>query len=155
MAEALQSAESNFTDEFEQLLTSGTSMDKQTMSRLFSTMMKRIEYAWDHSVGEINDLSILCSRLRLFDPRHFDSLLLVWVESLLISNARPAITRAISPLVSAGCLSIRSVVACFRTLVNGAEQGASASTMAGVAVDMLDLITQLDNQSAYLLDQVS
>ncbi len=155
MAEALQSAESNFNDEFEQLLTSGTSMDKQTMSRLFSTIVKRIEHAWDHSEDEINNLGFLCSRLRVFDLKHFDSLMLVWVESLLLSNTRPELTRAVSPLVSAGCLSIRSVVACFRKLIGGANQEASSPVAAGVALNMLDLIAQLENHSAYPLNQVS
>ena len=147
IAEALQSAESNFNDEFEQLLTSGTSMDKQTMTRLFSTVMKRIEYAWDRSDDESCDLGLLCSRLRNFDSKHFDSLMLVWMERLLPSRSRPPLKRALLPLISAGCLTLRAVAACARTLLDGAQQKEARDGVARVMVDMLELIVQpVDSQ---------
>jgi len=153
IAEALQSAESNFHDEFEQLLTSGTSMDKQTMTRLFSTVMKRIEYAWEHSGDEYYNLGILCSRLRIFDAKHFDRLMLLWVESLLLSTSRPGLNQALLPLVSAGCLSLRAVVGCARMLLEGTKQK-EARDVARVMVDMLELIAPLVDSRPESMNQV-
>lgn len=155
IAEALQSAESNFNDEFEQLLTSGTSMDKQTMTRLFGTVMKRIEYAWDQSDDESHNLGMLCSRLRIFDSKHFDSLMLVWLEGLLLSTSRPELNKALSPLITAGCLSLRAVVACARTLVDGAQPKKARDTVGRALVDILELIAPLVNSQYNPLNQVS
>ena len=154
IAEALQSAESNFSDEFEQLLTSGTSMDKQTMARLFATIMKRVEYAWNQSDDEINNLAVLCSRLRVFDTKHFDNLMLVWLESLLVSRTRPELHRALLPLISAGCLSFRAVVTCSKKLVDGAKQDNTRSSLARVMVDVLDLIVPLGPSKLSPMNQV-
>ena len=154
IAEALQSAESNFNDEFEQLLTSGTSMDKQTMTRLFSTVMKRIEHACERSDDESYNLGILCSRLRIFESKHFDSLMLVWLESLLLTSSRPELQRALLPLISAGCLSLRAVVACARTLIEGAQQKVARDDNARVMVDMLELITPPIDSEPYSMNQV-
>lgn len=154
MAEALQSAESNFNDEFEQLLTSGTSMDKQTMARLFGSIMKRIENAWDHLEDETNNLGFLCSRLRVFDRKHFDGLMLVWVDGLLLSRTRPALVWALLPLISAGCLSLRTVVSCSRMLPEATRQEEARCLMARVAVDMLELIVQYDPRQTSPMNQV-
>lgn len=155
IAEALQSAESNFNDEFEHLLTSGTSMDKHTMTRLFNTVVKRIEHAWEHSDDEIGNLGVLCSRLRIFDSKHFDGLMLVWAESLLISTSRLDLKRALSPMISAGCLSLRAVVACARTLIDGPKQKEARDKHAQVTVDMLDLIAPLADSQPYPMNQVT
>lgn len=154
IAEALQSAESNFHDEFEQLLTSGTSMDKQTMTRLFSTVIKRIEYAWEHSGDEYYNLGILCSRLRIFDAKHFDSLMIVWVESLLLSTSRPGLNQALLPLVSAGCLSLQAVVGCAKMLLEGTKQKEVRDGVARVMVDMLELIAPSVDSRPESMNQV-
>lgn len=154
IAEALQSAESNFTDEFEQLLTSGTSMDKQTMTRLFSTLMKRIEYSWEQSGDEPYNLGILGSRLRNFDSKHFDSLMLSWVESLLLSTSRPELNRTLLPLVSAGCLSLRAIVVCARMLIEGTEPKETRDDVARAMVDILELIAPIEDVQPYIMNQV-
>lgn len=155
MAEALQSAESSFNDEFEQLLTSGTSMDKQTMAQLFKTIMKRMEDAWYHPKDEINNLGFLCSQLRVFDRKHFDGLMLAWAERLLLSTNRPTLMRASMPLISAGCLSIWTVVSCARVLQDRLKKEGAGDSVARVAIDVLDLIAPFSPAESSPMNQAS
>lgn len=109
MAEALQSTESNFADELEQVLASGSSMDRQILVRLFETVTSRIGLPGDESLSSVN-LSELLTRLRSFDSKAFDQLMHGWLEKLLQSTIRPRLLDILPTLISSGCTTLRAVV---------------------------------------------
>lgn len=137
MAEALQSTESNFADELEQVLASGSSMDRQILSRLFETVMSRIGQPGNDSLPSDN-LSELLSRLRLFDTRTFDQLMHGWLDKLLQSTIRPRLLDILPTLVSSGCTTLWAVVEHASSLLEGPGK---ISKEGKLAMDTLELLS--------------
>ena len=136
MAEALQSTESNFADEFEQVLASGSSMDKQTLSRLFETAMGRMRPSKDESLSSVN-LPELLARLRSFDTKAFDQLMQGWLDSLLQSTSQPRLLLTLPTLISGGCTTLRAVMDQASILIEGPRK---IQHCGKVATDMLELL---------------
>ena len=91
MAEALQieNSESSLpcTDDIEQLLASGTSMDKQLLTDVFGLIWKRFEIAWGESIQSGFTAAGLLTRLRPFDVNAVNEMTLCRVDEVLTSGA--------------------------------------------------------------------
>ena len=74
MTEALQSVESNFFDEIDQVLANDTSMNKRNMTQLFELIVKHSHLAWTEFKEPDMISSMLLSRLRSVNPEVFDEL---------------------------------------------------------------------------------
>ena len=136
MAEALQSTELNFADELEQVLASGSSMDRQILSRLFETVMSRIGLPGDESLSSVN-LPELLTRLRSFDTKAFDQLMHGWLDKLLQSTTRPRLLDILPTLVSSGCTNLRAVVEQASFLLEGPGK---VPQQGKLATDTLELL---------------
>ncbi|KAL8922198.1 MAG: hypothetical protein Q9172_003659 [Xanthocarpia lactea] len=92
MAEALQieNSESSLpcTDDIEQLLASGTSMDKQLLTDVFGLIWKRFEIAWGESNQSGFTVAGLLARLRPFDVTAVNEMTLCRVDEVLTSRAQ-------------------------------------------------------------------
>ncbi|KAL2269624.1 hypothetical protein VTJ83DRAFT_1808 [Remersonia thermophila] len=98
-------------DEIEKLLAGGSSLDRNTMDRLFQTVVQRLHACWDKAPGKQRAYSSLLGRLRLFNAQHFDGLMVKWLIFLRTLANRPSILRIFPLLVSVGCLDMASVLA--------------------------------------------
>ena len=109
---ALQTADSTFVEEMEQLLGSGDSMNTKTQARIFDTLTSRLEKQWvvDSEGQEFADLVVLLGRLRSFDRAMFQDLMLKWIQALLGSQERPDLSDFMRPLVFAKLISLRKVL---------------------------------------------
>ncbi|WYZ45574.1 hypothetical protein EsH8_VIII_000890 [Colletotrichum jinshuiense] len=106
MAAQLQDAEGELHEEIEKLLTSGTSVDRPTMDRLFQTVVGRLESCWSNSPDRQRAYSALLGRLRIFDAQHFDVRMTDWVHHISALKARPALVDIYPLLISMGCLTL-------------------------------------------------
>ena len=141
-ADMMQSADSDFHDEIERLLSSGTSMDKHTMARLFETVATRIESSWTDSVSYGIACSLLSARLRTFDPVSYDGLMAEWLARTLPLSRRPMLSQALLPLVVTGCLSIANAVAASVQFLESSETDKDHPMGAKIALETLQLVTQ-------------
>lgn len=125
MVEALQSDESKSisacTDEVEQLLASGTSMDKRLLSSVFDMFWKRFEATWTDSVQLSVAAASLLSRLRAFDANVVDELINLTLGKTLASQPRPKLMRIGMPLVCAQSISLEHLLGRVSQLLRGSD----------------------------------
>ena len=147
MTEALQSAEQNFSDELDQVLISGTSMDKQHLTQLFEKIVKR----WERSQGESElpeyVFPELLARLRPFDPSTFEVLMVSWFNGVLRSPKQYEIPKILPSFIFGGCIMLDKVL-------NTAQNALSDTTIADrhtkIAMDILELLDISSKQHRYL-----
>ncbi|KAJ0267781.1 hypothetical protein Brms1b_012974 [Colletotrichum noveboracense] len=106
MAGRLQDADGELHEEIEKLLTSGTSVDRPTMDRLFQTVVSRLESSWSNSPERQRAYSALLGRLRIFDTQHFDLRMTDWVHHVSALKSRPGLADIYPLLISIGCLTL-------------------------------------------------
>ena len=159
MIEAVQTAEPTFADEMEQMLAGGTSMDKQTLTRVFGTMIGHLEASFEESSQSGIRISQLLARLRRFGPKVFDALLKGWLQKWLRTDhqVNPAII--LSPMICSKAVSLKVVLdsAAHLLVLEGHRNGE-----ASLALDVLDMITAassgpmliVEYRGYRLLDQV-
>ena len=141
MAEALQSADSTFPDEIDQLMASGTSMDKPILSQVFQAITKRLELSWQEPTEPSVNFAQFLVRLRSFDPRTFDSLITEWLGNIISSTTRPSLGTILPPLICTHALTLDLVLTQAVALLQGTR---NSGRLAEVAIDTLDLLTLTD-----------
>lgn len=144
MAEALQSGESAFADEVEQVLSSGTSMDQQTLKQMFGTITKRLQTSWadPRQCPSINFAEILL-RLRNFGADTFEELVRDWLDDLLLFTRRPTLSRILPPFICTAAITLKTVLDRMIIHLTGTV---TTSHVAALGLDGLELlmITDLD-----------
>lgn len=110
MAARLQDADGDLHEETEKLLTSGTSLDRNTMDRLHQNVTQRFELCWRQDVEKQRAYAQLLTRLRVFDMPHFDRLMGKWLMDLRTQGNRPSILRIYPLLISVGCLDPATIL---------------------------------------------
>ena len=110
MVEAVQLAEPTFVDEMDQILAGGNSVDKQTLSRVFGTIISHLET----SLEEPSQLGIrtsqLLARLRRFGPKTFDALLKDWLQKWLRSTLQAKLGIILLPMICSKVVSLKVVL---------------------------------------------
>ncbi|KAL8792612.1 MAG: hypothetical protein Q9195_004835 [Heterodermia aff. obscurata] len=147
MTEALQSAEQTFFDDLDQVLVSGTSMDKQHLTQLFGKVVKR----WEHSQGESELpeylLPELLVRLRPFDPSTFEILMVSWFNGVLRSPMPYEIPKILPSFIFSGCIMLDTVLS---TAQNALIDKTIADRHPRIAMDILELLDISSKQGQYL-----
>lgn len=138
MTETLHSAEPDFSDELDQVLASGTSMDKHNLTQLFERIVNRGEESWKDSKQPIFLLPELLSRLRPFDPGSFEALMVSWIDGVLRSGKQYEIPKILPTFVSSGCITLDKVLSVAHDMLQD-RSIADHHTM--IAMDMLELLT--------------
>jgi mediator of RNA polymerase II transcription subunit 12, fungi type len=129
----------------EKRLTNGSSLDKNTMDRMFATIVSQLRSSWDGVIDHRRACSVLL-RLRIFDNQHFDQLMVGWIRSLRIDASSGPVLAILPALVAAGCLSMSTVLI--------AAMSETAPSAAGVAAPLptttLLQILQSSHQSRFI-----
>ncbi|KAF9872261.1 transcription mediator subunit Med12 [Colletotrichum karsti] len=128
MAAQLQDAEGELHEEIEKLLTSGTSVDRPTMDRLFHTVVSRLEASWSNSPERQRAYSALLGRLRIYDTQHFDLRMTDWVHHVSALKARPGLAEIYPLLISMGCLTLPILLTTTNVETSAVARNASAPT---------------------------
>lgn len=123
MVAQLQDDAGDLHEEIEKLLAGGSSLDRNTMERLFQTVVQRLQACWDKAADKQRAYSALLGRLRLFNPQNFDGIMVKWLLSLRTLGNRPSILRIFPLLVSVGCLDMCAILATASDLPAGQPTG--------------------------------
>jgi mediator of RNA polymerase II transcription subunit 12, fungi type len=147
MAEVLQSSESEFSDEVEKVLASGTYMETSTLKRLFQVIISRIEASWAKSPLQQRDCTTLLSRLRNFDMKQFDVLMKAWLRGFLQYPKRPGMVHVLGPLISADCLDFREIIMSSEAILEPSADQSNPSIASNVALETLAVLLGTPNES--------
>ncbi|KAI9848532.1 MAG: RNA polymerase II mediator complex subunit [Sclerophora amabilis] len=148
----LQTADADFGDEIEKLLSSGTSIDKPTLKRYFDMVTMRIQSSWGSSVSHSLGYSISLSRLRSFDEKSFDGFLRDWIGQVLRMEKRPPLGQIWTPLVVAECLNIATILSCLTVKPDAGSQVDDGPISASAASETLHFLVQRENNLLNTLD---
>ncbi|RPB01463.1 hypothetical protein L873DRAFT_658642 [Choiromyces venosus 120613-1] len=112
MGDMFEHGTADSNEEIDRLLRNGATIDKHNLSRLFETIVSRMETSFDdrESAGALSSSAAYLIKLRRFDPLVFDELMCGWVTRLLQSSSRPPLLQTLSVLVAGSCLRIDVVV---------------------------------------------
>ena len=139
MVEAVQSAEPTFADDMDQMLAGGTSMDKQTLTRVFNTIISHLETSFEESNQLGMRFAQMLARLRTFGPKIFDALLRDWLQQWLCSNLHTKRWTILVPVICSKVVSLKVVLDSTAHLLG---IGGYGDQRAILALEMLDLITR-------------
>ena len=137
MVEVLQSTETKFFDEVEQVLASGTSINDQSMKHLFDSIAKHAECAWIDPRQSDMMFLVLLSRLRSFNPDMFDSLIASWIKSIVRSPTVFNIPAVLPPVIYCGCVTLKKVLSIAQETIHDTV---SADCRTVIAMDLLELL---------------
>ena len=137
MTEALQSAESNFSDEIDQILANGTSMDKRNMTQLFGLIVKHSHLAWTGSKEPDMMSPVLLSRLRSVNPEVFDELTASWIDGVLRSPDRHDFPRILPPFIYGDCITLKRVLGIAREVLG---DNTLAECHTAIAVNLVEVL---------------
>lgn len=151
MAEALQSAESTFAEDIEQVFASGSSMDRQTLGQLFSTITKRLEASWSNQDPAQAGFCEFLTRLRRFGSKDFDGFYADWIRQTLSTAARPGLNEVFLPLICNGCLTLARVL---DLAARALEICDPIVAPAGLALDVIEMLSLISTNKALTKDQV-
>ena len=149
MVEAVQSAEPTFAEEMEQMLAGGTSMDKQTLTRVFFTIIGHLETSFEGSSQSGIRFSQLLARLRRFGPKIFDALLKDWLQKWLRSDLQVKPSILLSPMICSKVVSLKVVLECATHIVS---LECHRNDEASLALDILDMITTASSGPMVIVD---
>ncbi|KAF2021724.1 hypothetical protein BU24DRAFT_457677 [Aaosphaeria arxii CBS 175.79] len=153
MTEALHSTGWDTNEEIDRILASGTSMDQQTMARLFGKMVMSLEEQAKKASPPSSNYFVWFQRLRAFDDGTFRRILAEWVKSLVLGRQTRVLHAAIPVLVAAGCLSLAQFLEISRKcLARLKMQDMHATSQACVDVCEMLLPTDTLNPSCPPLD---
>ncbi|KAK3065789.1 hypothetical protein LTS18_002393, partial [Coniosporium uncinatum] len=107
MEEIIHNSKGDQEEDIDRILASGNSMDEQTMSRVLSRITMSL--ALQMKDGSVRDATFASwfFRLRQFDEKAFERLVLDWLVSLLSQpSERFVLRRAVSIVVGSGSLAM-------------------------------------------------
>ncbi|KAF2867173.1 hypothetical protein BDV95DRAFT_582708 [Massariosphaeria phaeospora] len=106
MADAVPATVSDAEHEIDRILSSGTTMDQQIMTRVFNKIVHNLEELIGKSHPYFENQSVWFHRLRMFNESTFEGILSEWVASLLDNHYTQLLSAALPPLVTSGCLTL-------------------------------------------------
>jgi mediator of RNA polymerase II transcription subunit 12 len=128
-------------EEIEQILTSGTTMDEQSVGRVFQRLITHLT-----TPSKAQTKADWFSRLRAFDEATFDSLLSDWVSDLLQIATEDVCRTTLRVLLGAGAISFEGLVQIERNVRGQHESSADAKCK--LAIVMISLLLLHTNASS-------
>ncbi|PGH26686.1 hypothetical protein AJ80_01632 [Polytolypa hystricis UAMH7299] len=154
MADGLNTANPTFTEELNQLLASGNTMDEQTMARIFETLSKRLgSERTDLKLGT-NEIARYLAQLRTFNTKTFDSLMVKWMVHFLKSAPRPSLVLILPPLIGVGCVTFQAFSSLVKAVVSSGSQREMIPDRLRLYLDMLRLLDTKEAADGPFLDLV-
>lgn len=149
MVEAVQIDEPTFADEMDQMLAGGTSMDKQTLTRVFGTIIGHLETSFDKSSQLGTRFSQLLARLRRFGPKTFDALIKDWLQKWLRSGFQRKRKVILAPMVCSKVVSLKVVLDSTAHVLSLESHRNERATL---ALEMLDMVTMASSGPMPIVD---
>ena len=149
MVDVVQSTEPMFADELDHVLAGGTSMDMQTLTRVFSTIIGHLETSFEDSSQSGIRFSQLLARLRRFGPKTFDALLKDWLQKWLHSDLCPNPGPILSTMVCCKVISLKAVIDSAAHLLGHEDH---ENQRARLALDMLDVFRMASSNPMYIVN---
>ncbi|KAF2653975.1 hypothetical protein K491DRAFT_717612 [Lophiostoma macrostomum CBS 122681] len=106
MADTFHNMAVDSEEEIDRILSSGTSMDHQIMTRVFGKIVVSLKEQVAKSIVPSGNHAAWFYRLRSFDESCFDGIVIDWTTSLLMKGQSRMMHAAIPPLVVSGCLTL-------------------------------------------------
>ncbi len=142
-----------FYDDVERMLSSGSTIDLQTLSRLFKKIIARIESTWEDNTAKVVNFGNLLVKLRTLHVKGFDELMKGWIVETLQTRSSLGSLDRLRPLVVNGSLPLRTVVTCSMRILD-AEQTSPDKNQAALAVALLEFLSSDDASAELSMDQV-
>jgi mediator of RNA polymerase II transcription subunit 12, fungi type len=106
VAETLNDTNPSFNEDMDHFLSSGNSMDETTMIVVFQKLIQQLVLYDEKDASMPGTVCRHLAQLRSFNPKHFDLLLVQWLEAALKTAPRPKFSRTLRPLVGIGCVTL-------------------------------------------------
>ncbi|KAG0128489.1 hypothetical protein HOY82DRAFT_580063 [Tuber indicum] len=141
MGDMFEHGTADSNEEIDRLLRNGATIDKHNLSRLFETIVSRMETSFDdrESVGALSSSAAYLIKLRQFDPLVFDDLMCGWVTRLLQSSSRPPLLQTLSVLVAGSCLQLDVIVQATLSVLRPQAKISNPAT-SEIAAQTLDIL---------------
>ena len=110
MGETLQGPDTCFFEEIETIFNSGTSMDRQLISRIFADATKRLETCHPENLQSSIHLVEVLAKLYTFNQEYFEELLLTWIESVLAESEFPSFRVLLASFLCRGLIKLETVL---------------------------------------------
>ncbi|PGH09502.1 hypothetical protein GX51_00607 [Blastomyces parvus] len=140
IVDTLNTSNPTFTEELDQLLTSGNSMDELTVARIFDSLCKRLQAGSVNGKPCAHDTARYFAQLRPFNAKLFDNLMIKWVISLLRSSPRPNLSSVLPPLIGVGCVTLHSFYVLARALLHSDADKSTVPDLAELRISMIQLL---------------
>lgn len=141
--EANPSAQPTFADDMDQILAGGTSMDKQTLTRVFEMIMAHLEKTLQDPGNSISRIAQLLARLRGFDVNVFDFLFQEWLRRWLHSDSRPKLLAMLPQMV---CFKVVSFKVALNTIAQESQCDNIPNDSLGLAVEALEVVIEAHSE---------
>ena len=155
MADSIQYTGVASADDLDQLIPIGTNVDEQTLNRLFTSLIERLESDDPSCKQSPSTVAQLLWRLKVSKAKQFDALMLKWIERTLQSYQRPPLAQLWAPLIGAGCISLPTVVMVTRRMLASDSAKTPITDPADTTLELLRLICPKNNSRPYALDSVA
>ena len=149
MVEAVQSAEPTFADDMDQILAGGTSMDEQTLNRVFNTIIGHLETSAKGPSQSGIRISSLLARLRRFGPKIFDALFQDWLQKWLRSGLQTKPCTILSPMICSRAVSLKVVLDSTAHLLSLEGHRNDQATL---ALEILDIVIMASSVPMPIVD---
>lgn len=139
MAEVIHSTAVDSDEEIDRVLSSGTSMDRPVLARVFGKIIVNLEEQIKEVSSPSGNHAIWLRRLRSFDEAAFEGVMVEWLESLL-TNHQAKLNHAVLPaLVKAGCLTLAQYARVARVCINKRKANDPEDALR-ISMDALDAL---------------
>lgn len=157
----MQDSTADFNEEMDRLLQNGSSIDKGTLTRIFETIVSRMEILYGEKATYNRFSATSLMKLRQLDQSNFDILMSNWVNRLFLHpSKRPPLLNTFAMLIAGSCVDLGMVVKLALQVLNDPSIGVkhSRSSAAELSAQVLELIVgesfndcQLTGQEIYTL----
>ena len=154
MSDTLNPAKSTFPGTLAQLLAPGNNMDEATMARIFE-LLSQMLVSRESEKAKLSpqDVTVNLARLRTFNAKLFDSLMLKWVVSALLSPSRPKLAAFLPPLIGVGCITFEAFLALLQNLFE--SKGREVPDAPSLRFQVLEWLRMCPSSGGAVPDMVS
>lgn len=140
MAESLNDSSPSFNEDMDHFLSSGNSMDEMTMILVFQKLIQQLAFYNEKTPSMPGSVCRHLVQLRSFNSKHFDLLLVQWLETTLKSTPRPNLSRLLLPLVGIGSVTLPAFATLMKKLLQSGSLQPASSALPESLIDFLELL---------------
>jgi mediator of RNA polymerase II transcription subunit 12 len=156
MTDTLDPINPTFPNSLEQLLVSGNSMDEPTMVRIVDLLLQMLVADKPGSKPSGTETAQYLARVRTFNAKFFDGLLIKWIISNVTSQSPPKLSAVLPPLIGVGCVTFQALFTLIQRHLNSrSKEESSSAAAAALRFDMIELLKVDQSSGSEFLDTVS